>query len=269
MAALPYMQFYVADYLADTMHLTTEEHGAYMLLIMNYWQTGKPIPKKRLACVARMSNDRWNSVEDTLYEFFTEDERGCWKHTRIEQELSKVRAKSNQAKEAGRASAAKRAAIKAAEKQENSNGRSNSVQLKLNHTDTDTDTDTDIKKTSEKKFTDDDMKTAEFIFQKILELNPKHKPPNMDKWANMIRLMREQDKRTHEEICSLFTWANQDDFWKTNILSPEKLRKQWDSLVIKRGQGKTERKSSNEDFDSKVYRGTPLEEIEWLNAGNN
>jgi Uncharacterized protein conserved in bacteria len=69
MAALPYMQFYVADYLADTMHLSTEEHGAYLLLIFNYWQTGKPLPKNRLAGIARLSNERWTDVERSLNEF--------------------------------------------------------------------------------------------------------------------------------------------------------------------------------------------------------
>ncbi|KPB86159.1 Prophage PSPPH04 [Pseudomonas syringae pv. maculicola] len=56
MAALPYMQFYVADYLADTSHLTTEEHGAYMLLLFSYWQTGKPLRIDRLSTIARVPN---------------------------------------------------------------------------------------------------------------------------------------------------------------------------------------------------------------------
>ncbi|MDF3789060.1 DUF1376 domain-containing protein, partial [Enterobacter hormaechei] len=59
MAALPYMQLYIADYLADTMHLSTEEHGAYLLLMFNYWQTGGPIPKNPLYTIAQLSSDRW------------------------------------------------------------------------------------------------------------------------------------------------------------------------------------------------------------------
>ncbi|EDR3747109.1 DUF1376 domain-containing protein, partial [Salmonella enterica] len=55
MAALPYMQLYIADYLADTMHLSAEEHGAYLLLMFNYWQTGRAIPKSRLAKIARVT----------------------------------------------------------------------------------------------------------------------------------------------------------------------------------------------------------------------
>jgi uncharacterized protein YdaU (DUF1376 family) len=89
MAALPYMQLYIADYLADTMHLSTEEHGAYLLLMFNYWQTGKPIPKNRLAKIARVPNDRWLSIEQTLSEFF-EDDGESWVHLRIERDMESV-----------------------------------------------------------------------------------------------------------------------------------------------------------------------------------
>jgi len=104
MAALPYMQFFVADYLADTGHLTTEEHGAYLLLIFNYWQTGKPLRKDRLATVARMSNDRWIQVERVLNEFF-HDNGETWTHFRIEADLASVQESVEKASKAGKASA--------------------------------------------------------------------------------------------------------------------------------------------------------------------
>jgi len=154
MAALPYIQLYVADYLADTMHLTTEQHGAYMLIIMNYWQTGKPVPESRLKHVAKLTNDRWPDVERTLKEFFRQGENGEWIHDRIDIDLAKVKGKVYKASKAGKASAAKRAektGLKVTDSKGVSNGRSNSVQHKSNHKDTDTDTDTDTDKTKGKK----------------------------------------------------------------------------------------------------------------------
>ena len=90
-----------------------------------------------------------------------------------------------------------------------------------------------VNKPLKKKFTEDDMKAAQFIFDGVLKLNPNSKKPNMDSWADTVRLMRESDKKDHAEICRVFRWANTDIFWKSNILSPAKLRKQFDSLTVK------------------------------------
>jgi hypothetical protein len=84
------------------------------------------------------------------------------------------------------------------------------------------------------RFDEADEATAAWMFQRIQRLNPDHKKPNLDRWANEIRLLREQDGRTDAQIRELFGWANADDFWQSNILSPAKLRKQWDQLTIKR-----------------------------------
>lgn len=136
MSALPYMPLYVADYLADAAHLTTEEHGAYLLLIMNYWQRGKPLPadSEKLARIARMTNERWTDVERTLNDFFEVD-GDLWRHKRIDAELSKVKDKSEKAKQAGLASARGK---KATDVQRTSNERSTDVEQTFNHTDTDT-----------------------------------------------------------------------------------------------------------------------------------
>ncbi len=87
----------------------------------------------------------------------------------------------------------------------------------------------------------DDLKAAQWIFQLITRISPSAKTPNWSGWANDVRLMREQDNRTHSDICQMFKFANQDSFWKSNILSPAKLREKWTQLEAKRntqGQGK-------------------------------
>ncbi|WP_312320104.1 DUF1376 domain-containing protein [Atlantibacter hermannii] len=150
MAALPYMQLYIADYLADTMHLSTEEHGAYLLLMFNYWQTGRAIPKNRLAKIARLSNDRWSAVESSLKEFFN-DNGIEWVQERIERDLEAVRSSVNQKSAAGKASARARKAKKTTEPERSDNDRSTGVGVSSeqgvngNSTNKDPDIDTDLK----------------------------------------------------------------------------------------------------------------------------
>ena len=161
MAAIPYMPLYVADYMADAGHLSTTEHGAYLLLIMSYWQRGgafrapdEQALNVRLANVVRMSNGEWLRAVPVLAEFFqvSIEDGVMWSHKRIESELAKFRAKSLQAKEAGLASAQRRL-----------NGRSTGVQHPSNHTDTDTDTDTNKhKKAAPKSGAVDEWFESEF-----------------------------------------------------------------------------------------------------------
>jgi uncharacterized protein YdaU (DUF1376 family) len=106
MAAMPFMPLYVADYLADAAHLSTLEHGAYLLLIMTYWQRGEALPDddKKLARIARLDARNWARVKPQICEFFTTGDNK-WLHHRVERELSNVRTKSLKKREGGLARA--------------------------------------------------------------------------------------------------------------------------------------------------------------------
>jgi len=84
--------------------------------------------------------------------------------------------------------------------------------------------------------TADDLKAAQWIYAKVLTVSPVAQQPRWPAWANDIRLMRSALNVTHREICEVFTWANTDPFWQTNILSPAKLRKQWAMLRAQMSQ---------------------------------
>lgn len=88
-------------------------------------------------------------------------------------------------------------------------------------------------KRSKFKYNDDDMSFAKEMFKRILIVIPSAKEPSFKSWANTIRLMRESDNRNHSEMWKVFDWANRDSFWCTNILSPTKLRKQFDRLQVR------------------------------------
>lgn len=104
MSEFPYMNFFIGDYLADTWTLDTIEHGAYCLLIFNYWKQGKPLENdaKTLAKMTRLSVRKWKNIAPKIVQFF-EEKDGFLVHPRIEKELQKARGKSNQAAEAAKA----------------------------------------------------------------------------------------------------------------------------------------------------------------------
>lgn len=82
-----WMPLHIDDYLADTGHLTGAEHGAYMLMIMHYWQNGSlPENERLIARIARMSASQWEESRDVLAMLFGTG----WTHKRIDAELAKA-----------------------------------------------------------------------------------------------------------------------------------------------------------------------------------
>ena len=72
---------------------------------------------------------------------------------------------------------------------------------------------------------------SNLLFERIQQNNPDYKKPNLQTWAKHIDLMIRRDGRTPEDIRKAIEWAQSNDFWWKNILSTEKLRKQYDTIT--------------------------------------
>lgn len=93
----PFIPFFVDAYLADTIHLNTEEHGAYMLLLINMWRGGyKPLPDdKKIFCkITGLSDYKWQRVREKLEPFFLIAD-GHWRHKRMERDWDNVKKRIN------------------------------------------------------------------------------------------------------------------------------------------------------------------------------
>jgi uncharacterized protein YdaU (DUF1376 family) len=107
-----WMPFYIADHLRKTMHLSAAENGAYLHLIMHYWQHGGlPDDDVRLARIARMTTRQWKAARPVLQAFFHDG----WRHDRVDEELAKATDRTMKRKAAG-GTGGTRTAAKAAKK---------------------------------------------------------------------------------------------------------------------------------------------------------
>ena len=97
-----YYQHHIGDYLADTTHLTLLEHGAYLRLMMLYYQTECALNANALRLICARSAEEVQATETVLNEFFTMTDLG-WVHGRCDAEISRFHGKSVKAKASAKA----------------------------------------------------------------------------------------------------------------------------------------------------------------------
>jgi uncharacterized protein YdaU (DUF1376 family) len=104
-----WMPLYLADYLRDTTHLSAEEHGAYLLLLMHAWVNDGLLPDddRRLRQITKMEAKGWKYSAPILRAFFYSDGAHL-RQKRMDGELLRARTLVDQRVAAGKASAESR-----------------------------------------------------------------------------------------------------------------------------------------------------------------
>jgi len=98
--SLPFMPFYTGDHMRDIGRLTTEQHGAYFFLIIEYWNNGSlPDDDEQLALITKLPLAKWRKIRPVIQAFF----RDGWKHKRIDAELAKAKSVTESRRKAANA----------------------------------------------------------------------------------------------------------------------------------------------------------------------
>ncbi|MCP3679011.1 MAG: hypothetical protein GY782_01420 [Gammaproteobacteria bacterium] len=88
----------------------------------------------------------------------------------------------------------------------------------------------------------DEYKLAVHLFDAMKSHNDKHKAPkdNFQKWAKVMGLLK-NDGNESSQIAKVIDWIHTpDNFWRSNILSPSKLREKYPQLWEDAGKPKAD-----------------------------
>jgi uncharacterized protein YdaU (DUF1376 family) len=107
----PFMPLFLGDLLADTLHFSTQEFGAYMLLIVHAWKHNAKIATKDLRQVTRTSRHCWCKISQKISQKFdTTSDTNFWIQPRVKIELEKVEDISEKRRDAAQQMLSRRAA---------------------------------------------------------------------------------------------------------------------------------------------------------------
>jgi uncharacterized protein YdaU (DUF1376 family) len=84
------------------MHLSCEQHGAYVLLMLAYYRIGQPLDDDNasLAGVVKLTPRKWLAMRPVLARFF-QIKGGLWRHKRIDAEIAEQHARHDERRRAG------------------------------------------------------------------------------------------------------------------------------------------------------------------------
>ena len=97
------MPFWTDAYLTDTILLTTEQHGAYLLLVFQAWRShdcSLADDDDMLALQAKLSATKWRQIKPVVMAFWTLDKRRKrWVQTRLKTEREYATVKKAKARD--------------------------------------------------------------------------------------------------------------------------------------------------------------------------
>lgn len=91
-----------------------------------------------------------------------------------------------------------------------------------------------------------------------IEANGCKRPAVGKKWRDAARLMIDRDGRTEQQIMTAIDWCQDNEFWRSNILSMPKLREKYEQLRLQAGRAKQNGRTST--TDDRVRAGLDLAE---------
>lgn len=105
-----WMPLHIGRYMAATGHLSNEEHGMYLLLLMHAWANAGVIPgdPDRVRRICRADPKAWAKSSATILDFLTTQPDGSYRQKRLDIELAKAAEVKGSKSEAGKKGAASR-----------------------------------------------------------------------------------------------------------------------------------------------------------------